>query len=511
LECSGNATSTEDPFGSGRLATHLRRSALTHDTIMSHDDPMNVSNDTYRVPPRESSDGVSLLALFTAGLAAIFGVTALGFSLRHQGTGTSVSTQTNQKATVAEVWLSDFKIQSDLSSFPAGPIKLTLVNKGTSKHNLAIDGIGSSAMLAPGEKSTFDLGVLEAGTYKWHCTVAGHEDAGMKGTFTVTGSSEGTSTGGKTPAAGSASVVGQPALGAAPDYAKVDTAHQEVVKAFLAGPPAKTEGLGGQPLVPTVESGMKVFDLTAKVVQWEVAPGKTFEAWTYNGTVPGPELRVKQGETVKVRIKNDLPESTSIHFHGLEIADNKQDGVTFVTQDPIKPGQTYKYVLTPLNCGSHMYHSHHAADAQVPLGLLGAFIVDCTTTPSPAFAAHDSEYTEILTDGPLGFGINGKGFPATAPVVAKVNEKTLIRFMNEGLIIHPMHLHGHRMTVIAKDGNFLPAPYDVDTINVAPGERYDVVVTSKYPGAWAFHCHILSHAESDEGLHGMTTVWVVKP
>ena len=129
----------------------------------------------------------------------------------------------------------------------------------------------------------------------------------------------------------------------------------------------------------------------------------------------------------------------------------------------------------------------------------------------PDFAAHDKEYTEILTDGPLGFGINGKGFPATSPIVAKVGEKTMLRFMNEGLIIHPMHLHGHRMTVVAKDGNYLPAPYEVDTLNIAPGERYDVIVSSLYSGVWAFHCHILTHAESDQGLHGMTTVWAVQP
>ena len=157
-----------------------------------------------------------------------------------------------------------------------------------------------------------------------------------------------------------------------------------------------------------------------------------------------------------------------------------------------------------------MYHSHHAADAQVPLGLLGAMNIDCTTTPTPAFYEHDSEQTLILTDGPLGFGINGKGFPATSPVVAKRGEKTMVRFMNEGLIIHPMHLHGHRMTVVAKDGNFLPQPYEVDTLNIAPGERYDVIVSSLYPGVWAFHCHILTHAESDAGLHGMTTVWIVQ-
>ena len=295
------------------------------------------------------------------------------------------------------------------------------------------------------------------------------------------------------------------------DYKTVDAAHQRVVKEFLTGPPAKTAGLGGQPLKPTIEGGIPVFDLTAKVVQWEVSPGVSYEAWTYNGTVPGPQIRMKQGQTVKIRLKNELPQSTSIHFHGVEIDDNKQDGVTYVTQDPIRPGETYTYTLTPINCGSHMYHSHHAADSQVPLGLLAAFVIECTTTPVPAFGAHDSEYTEILSDGPLGFGINGKGFPATAPVVAKVGEKTLLRFMNEGLIIHPMHLHGHRMLVVAKDGNYLPAPYEVDTLNIAPGERYDVVVTSLHPGVWAFHCHILTHAESAEGLHGMTTVWVVNP
>ena len=79
-------------------------------------------------------------------------------------------------------------------------------------------------------------------------------------------------------------------------------------------------------------------------------PGTRYEAWTYNGTVPGPEIRIKQGETIKVRLKNELPESTSIHWHGIEMKDNTQDGVTFVTQDPIQPGATYEYTLTPINC-----------------------------------------------------------------------------------------------------------------------------------------------------------------
>jgi manganese oxidase len=474
---------------------------------------MTYSIDQQQSDVRRSAEGVSVIALMTAGLAVMFAMAALGFSVRRgngNGNGNGSSGIVSSKApTVSEatVRLTDFKIKASTSTFPAGPIKLKVQNTGPTVHTLKIDGIGETKSLRPGQIEIMDLGSLEPGTYTWYCTIAGHVDLGMTGKFNVVprDTSGSGSLNSATPVpAGS---VVEPVT----TVLDKDAAHQSVVKAFLAGPPAKTEGLGGQLLAPRVENGVKVFDLTTSVVPWEVAPGQRYEAWTYNGTVPGPQIRVKQGETIKVRVHNKLPESTSIHWHGVEIADNSQDGVTFVTQDPIKPGQTYEYTLTPLNCGSHMYHSHHAADAQVPLGLLGAFIVDCTTTTVPSFAAHDSESTQILSDGPLGFSINGKGFPATAPIVAKVGEKSLIRFMNEGLIIHPMHLHGHRMLVVAKDGNYLPAPYEVDTLNIAPGERYDVIVTSLYPGAWAFHCHILTHAESDLGLHGMTTVWLVKP
>ncbi len=458
---------------------------------------------------REESDSTAFTAMLGAGFAVAFAIIAIGIALRGHGGQSKAASSAEPKVSTINIALTDFKITPDRSSVPAGPVTLQLRNIGESSHSIAIDGIGASAKIRPGRTGTLDLGTLEPGTYTWYCPVSGHRDVGMVGTLTVT----------PNPILGANKASGKSPLAATPAPAgdsseaklNVDAEHAKVVKAFLAGPPAKTAGRGGLPLAPQIENGIPVYNLTAKVVQWEVAPGKKYEAWTYNGTVPGPEIRVKQGETVKIRLKNQLPESTSIHFHGVEISDNKQDGVTFVTQDPIKPGATYEYTLTPINCGSHMYHSHHAADSQVPLGLLGAFVVDCTTTPVPAFAAHDTENTQILTDGPLGFGMNGKGFPATFPIVAKQGEKTLIRFMNEGLIIHPMHLHGHRMLVVAKDGNYLPAPYEADTLNIAPGERYDVIVTSLYPGAWAFHCHILTHAESEQGLHGMTTVWLVEP
>jgi FtsP/CotA-like multicopper oxidase with cupredoxin domain len=186
------------------------------------------------------------------------------------------------------------------------------------------------------------------------------------------------------------------------------------------------------------------------------------------------------------------------------------DGVPFITQPPVKPGEEYVYEFTaPVgNAGSHMYHSHHNAAKQVAFGLLGAFIVE--PRRPRAIEKVDVDYTMILNDGAHGYTLNGKGFPATEPIVAKLGQKVRIRFMNEGMMIHPMHLHGMHMTVIDKDGWAQPAPWRCDTINVAPGERWDVVVNCNNPGTWAFHCHVLPHAETEHGMFGMVTALIVE-
>jgi FtsP/CotA-like multicopper oxidase with cupredoxin domain len=285
---------------------------------------------------------------------------------------------------------------------------------------------------------------------------------------------------------------------------EMDAMHEAGIKAFVAG--VKTDGLGNQPLAPRVENGIKIFELTCKTTTWEVTSGQKPDAWAYNGQVPGPELRVTEGDTVRVIVKNELPESTSVHFHGV-ILPNNMDGVPFITQPPIKPGQSFTYEFVARNPGSHMYHSHHNSTKQVGKGLLGAFIVepkDKSKDPQ-----YDLEYTLILNDQLGGFTINGKGFPATAPLKAKLGQKVRIRYMNEGQMIHPMHLHGLPQLVFAKDGWNLPQPYMCDTLNVAPGERYDVIVECTEPGVWAFHCHILSHAEGEHGMYGMVTALIV--
>jgi FtsP/CotA-like multicopper oxidase with cupredoxin domain len=287
--------------------------------------------------------------------------------------------------------------------------------------------------------------------------------------------------------------------------AAMDAMHEAGIKAF----PAKTEGKGNQLLEPKIVKGVKTYELTATQIQWETAPGQKVEAWTYNEQVPGPQIRVREGDRVKLTLHNKLTESTAIHFHGLELP-NAIDGVPYITQPPVKSGESYVYEFTvPMgNHGSHMYHSHHNSAKQVGLGLLGAFIVE-PRNPMPIEKV-DVDHLMILNDGMHGYTLNGKSFPGTEPLKAKKGQKLRIRFMNEGMMIHPMHLHGMHMTVITKDGWPVPAPWRCDTLNVAPGERWDVIVNCNNPGVWAFHCHILPHAESDHGMFGMVTALIVE-
>lgn len=290
------------------------------------------------------------------------------------------------------------------------------------------------------------------------------------------------------------------------DWQAMDAAHKEAVDTFLANI-GKDTSFWANSLPFKMDGDVKVFDIVCKEVQWEPVPGQPFAAFSYNGTVPGPEIRVTEGDKIRVNVTNQMTQSTSIHFHGVRVP-NAQDGVPFITQPVVPPGGTFTHEFTLRNFGSHMYHSHHNSAEQVSRGMLGPFIVepkDQSREPKV-----DAEYTLVLNDTGIGFTLNGRGFPYTQPIVAKMGQKIRLRYMNEGLMIHPMHLHGIPQLVFAKDGYYLPNPYMVDTLNIAPGERYDTLVDCNEPGAWAFHCHILTHAESQHGFFGMVTALVVQ-
>jgi FtsP/CotA-like multicopper oxidase with cupredoxin domain len=264
-----------------------------------------------------------------------------------------------------------------------------------------------------------------------------------------------------------------------------------------------------KPLAPELDGDVKVFHLTIDEIEQqidELLP--PIAALGYNGQWPGPTIRVNQGDKVRAIFTNNLTETTGVHFHGVELDDFFQDGVPFVTQNPIIPGATYTYEFTARTAGSLMYHSHHNATDQVGRGLLGAFIVTPTTEPVPT----DRDYIWISNDVLGGFTINGHGFPAVVPVLAAVGETVRIRFMNEGVMMHPWHSHGYSMRVIERDGHPLgTAAFDCDTLGVNPGERYDVLIKVDRPGVWAFHCHVLPHVEGASGMFGMVSTMIVVP
>lgn len=263
-----------------------------------------------------------------------------------------------------------------------------------------------------------------------------------------------------------------------------------------------------KPLTPELDGDVKVFRLTVDQMDQKIDEMRPpVAALGYNKQWPGPTIRAKQGDKLRVLVTNNLDEATSVHFHGVEFDDFRMDGVPFVTQKPIVPGQTWTYEFTAKSTGSLMYHSHHNATDQVGRGLLGAFIVE----PKDDVKV-DRDYIWISNDALGGFTINGHGFPAVVPVLAAVGETVRLRFMNEGTMMHPWHLHGFAMKIVARDGRPLgSAAFECDTIGVNPGERFDALVKVDRPGVWAFHCHILPHVEGINGMFGMVNTLIVVP
>ena len=273
-----------------------------------------------------------------------------------------------------------------------------------------------------------------------------------------------------------------------------------------------TQSEGGLPLVYRLENGVKVFELTTKAVQWNILKDVTVTAFTYNGTVPGPLIRVSEGDQVRIIVTNELPVPTTIHWHGIEVP-NAMDGVPGVTQDPIQPGETFTYEFTAKPAGTFMYHSHYESDRQVVAGLYAPFIID-PRQPEANPAAVDKVLmiSEWLVRGgqtfaampmsgmePNYYTINGKAFPDTEMITVKKGERVRLRIISIGQFIHPMHLHGVPFKIIATDGHPVPeaAQLTKDTVNVAPGERYDIEFVATETGQWMLHCHIPHHTTND--------------
>ncbi len=150
-----------------------------------------------------------------------------------------------------------------------------------------------------------------------------------------------------------------------------------------ASPPMLTPDVSNLPY--ELDAGVKVFRLVAEPVQRKIAPFKAIDAWGYNGSTPGPTIQIQQGDRVRVVFENKLPESTSLHWHGLEIP-IEQDGVPWISQKPVAPGEKYVYEFSVHQEGTFFYHAHSAM--QEMIGQIGFFIAHPKTPYKPR-ADHD--------------------------------------------------------------------------------------------------------------------------
>ena len=295
---------------------------------------------------------------------------------------------------------------------------------------------------------------------------------------------------------------------------------------------APAEARGDRPLAPRMEGGVKVFDMDASVIRWNILSWKTVTAYAINQQVPGPRLELTEGDHIRINFTNHLPDPATMHWHGL-VVPNAMDGPAHITQAPVPPGGRYVYEYVVQQSGSYFYHSHMRPDRQQAFGLYGALIVhprDSTIEPRSDidYVVQLQEwlnrdgltYPAMLMEGALPnyFTINGKSFPATDVIHMKVGQRVKFRIIGtNNNFIHPMHMHGGPFSVVARDGVTLApaARFDADVINVGPGQRYDVIWPARVPGKWIFHCHIAHHTlnnnTEEQGGGGLTLLVDVAP
>ena len=253
-----------------------------------------------------------------------------------------------------------------------------------------------------------------------------------------------------------------------------------------------------------LDGGVKVFHLIAEPVKRELIPGRTMEAWGYNGSCPGPTIQVNQGDRVRIVFENHLPESTTIHWHGLEVPIG-MDGVPNISQKPVSPGGKFAYEFTLHQSGTYFYHSHGAM--QEMMGMIGLFIIhpqkDWTPKVDHDFGIVLQEWailpnSNVPNTANMEFNwltFNGKAGPAVTPLVVRHKSRVRIRLVNLGMDHHPIHLHGNTFFVTGTEGGRQPESTwgPGNTVLVGVAQARDVEFDADYLGDWMLHCHLPHH------------------
>jgi FtsP/CotA-like multicopper oxidase with cupredoxin domain len=251
------------------------------------------------------------------------------------------------------------------------------------------------------------------------------------------------------------------------------------------------------------------YSLRIAPTKLELARDKIIDTFAYSGVVPGPVLRVREGRQVNIDVTNETDIEDIVHWHGLYLP-AAEDGAMEEGSPMVQRGRTQRYSFTAKPAGTRWYHSHNVAGKDLTRsiysGMYGFFIVDPTGDPGGydrevLLAAHHWEprwvsMQDIRKGPPPDNGLevlyasasfNDKMLGHGEPIRVRQGERVLFRLLNASPTQNlTVALAGHRLTVVALDGNPVPSQRAVDTVFLAPAERADVVVEMNRPGVWIF-------------------------
>lgn len=233
------------------------------------------------------------------------------------------------------------------------------------------------------------------------------------------------------------------------------------------------------------------FRLKAEEITGQILPegDGTTRMLGFNGSVPGPQIRVRKGERVRVDVENGLDEGTAVHWHGIRL-ENSMDGVPVLTQNLIDPGNTKTYSFVAPDAGTFWYHSHYISHEQVARGLMGPLIIE---DDAPIDVDHDitavladwrmerdgtliEEYADRHSVAHAGLlGTFARAFFSQGEV--KTGDRIRLRLINSATNrIFPIAVTGASGKIVALDGMPLSKPRDFEQIMMAPAQRVDLIL-----------------------------------
>ncbi len=289
------------------------------------------------------------------------------------------------------------------------------------------------------------------------------------------------------------------------------------------------ETLGVPPLGYELDGNVKVFHLIAQPIEKYLTDGKKpdyydlvppenrvahdhhppivqkIKCWGYNGTTPGPTIEAYEGDRIRIVLKNELPEPTSIHWHGLEVP-NDQDGAAPETARPVLPGETFVYEFTLYQSGTLMYHSGYNIMKQDHYGLQGMLVIhpkkyekkidrDIAIFLQQFTLMPGNKDPNLVSNEFNWFTFNGFAAPSIPKITIHQGERVRLRFANTIMDAHPIHIHGYVWEEVGTEGGPIPlsARRKGSTIQVPAGTTRDVEFVAWNPGLWRLHCHMLHH------------------